>query len=364
MLALSLVVYFNKNTAERLKKLMENTLKIGRREQVSPVLVGADELAHLDSTICRMSEELELAVKKERAVLDNASDIICSIDSLGKFAAVNPASKEVLGYEPSELVGKTLVRFVHPTSLQATERALTLAIQDKSRSSFENQMKHRDGSTLDLRTPLTAIKVMHSSLIRGVYGQIPAGAGEKLNSASAELARLISLINDLLDVERMESGKLEMVIQKVPIQGVFDQTIVAVGAIAEEAQVALLVNHCEEAVRADDRRLVQVMVNLVGNAIKFSSTGSTVEIGARRQQNSLRVEVRDTGRGIPESKLSSIFDQFSQVEAADASVKGGSGLGLAICKAIIEQLDGKIGVDSKENAGSTFWFVLPVFDEM
>src|SRR5262249_39825262 len=113
LLALSLVMLFNKHTAARLKILMENTLKLGRRERLPSPLTGQDELAHLDQTINKMSVELEQAIRKERAVLDNASDVICSIDPLGNFTAVNPASKEVLGYPPDELTGKTFVRLIH-----------------------------------------------------------------------------------------------------------------------------------------------------------------------------------------------------------------------------------------------------------
>jgi PAS domain S-box-containing protein len=401
LLALALVVYFNKSTAARLKILMENTLKLGRRERLSPALIGTDELAHLDQTIHRMAEELELAIKKERAILDNASDVICSIDSLGNFTAVNPAATDVLGYEPNELIGKSSVRIVLPAALQSTERALNSIIQNKSTGTFENQMKHKDGrpidtlwsahwsedeqqlfcvihdisaskemlrvkqqfvSTLshDLRAPLSSLKVMHASLIKGVYGQVPEAASAKLQSANLELVRLIALINDLLEIEKMESGKLEMEIRDVLIQSVFDQTANAIGASAEEAGIELVINPCDAVIKADERRLVQVMVNLVGNAVKFSTSGKSVVLIACRQDLHLKVEVKDFGRGIPESKLSAIFDRFGQVESADATEKGGTGLGLAICKAIVEQLGGEIGVRSKLDSGSIFWFTVPL----
>lgn len=401
MLALALVLYFNKNTAARLKILMENTLKLGRRERLSPALAGTDELAHLDQTIHRMADELELAIKKERAILDNASDIICSIDPIGMFTAVNPASLDVLGYEPSELIGKSSVRIVSPATLKSTERSLSTIIQSKSTGTFENQMRHKDGRTIDtlwsahwsedeqqlfcvihdisaskemlrvkqqfvstlshdLRAPLSSLKVMHASLVRGVYGQVPEAASAKLQSANQELVRLIALINDLLDIEKMESGKLEMDVREVLIQSVFDQTVNAIGAGAEEAGIKLVIHPSDAAIKADERRLVQVLVNLVGNAVKFSPSGQSVILTAYREENFLKVEVKDFGRGIPEAKLSSIFDRFGQVESSDATEKGGTGLGLAICKAIVEQLSGEIGVKSKLNEGSIFWFKIPL----
>jgi two-component system, OmpR family, sensor histidine kinase VicK len=168
------------------------------------------------------------------------------------------------------------------------------------------------------------------------------------------------MINTLLDVERMESGNMEMNKEVAEISTIVSQAVNSVGYLAEKSGIKIVSEFEPIEAFADAGSLVQVMVNLLANAIKFSPSGSTITISALETPHFIEVRVSDQGRGIPKDALPSVFDRFKQVEASDRTEKGGSGLGLAICKSIIEAHGGIIGVESAEGKGTTFWWRLPV----
>jgi signal transduction histidine kinase len=211
----------------------------------------------------------------------------------------------------------------------------------------------------ELRTPLTSIRGSLTLLNVGALGALPDQAKKVVALAERNTIRLITLINDILDIEKIESGKLDMVLDTVPIASVVDRSVEAVKSFAEQQEIKLEVKPSQSTVFADGDRLVQVIVNLLSNAVKFSPQGSTVTIAVEEIPNWIEVKVIDHGRGIPAKYKELLFQRFQQVEHADSKKKGGTGLGLAICKGIIEQHGGSIGVDSEEGKGSTFWFRIP-----
>lgn len=210
----------------------------------------------------------------------------------------------------------------------------------------------------DLRTPLTSIQGFLTLLEDGAYGDLPTKAHERTHLANRSINRLISLINDLLDMEKMEAGKLEMNIDVTPVQPIVERSIDSVQNFAEQHQVKLESERTEFDVVADPDRIVQVLVNLLSNAIKFSPKGAPVRITTEQSDKIVEVRVIDQGPGIPAKYIDTIFERFRQLPEG-AQKKGSTGLGLAICKAIIEQHGGTIGVDTEEGKGSTFWFKLP-----
>ena len=170
------------------------------------------------------------------------------------------------------------------------------------------------------------------------------------------MERLIRLINDLLDIEKMETGKLDMTFANTDLYSIFDKSIGSIADFAASRQVEVSVEPTKLSVQADADRLVQVMVNLLSNAIKFSPSESTVKITACRDDQWVEISVSDQGRGIPIEHLKTIFERFQQVKSSEAQTESGSGLGLTICKSIIEQHGGAIGVESELGKGSSFWF--------
>jgi signal transduction histidine kinase len=214
----------------------------------------------------------------------------------------------------------------------------------------------------DLRTPLTSIQGFLSLLDAGVYGQISDSGMESLEIADSSISRLIKLVNDLLDAERLESGKMELNLGTCSILHLFESSADAVETFADQQGVKLTVvapSHEHDSVYADGDRLIQVLVNLLSNAIKFSASGTKVTLASIPVEDMIELQVIDEGRGIPAEFLDSVFERFKQVKKSDSKNRKGTGLGLAICKAIIEKHGGQIGVRSEEGKGSTFWFRIP-----
>lgn len=222
----------------------------------------------------------------------------------------------------------------------------------------------------ELRTPMTSTVGALDLLNSGQLGTLSARGKQILQVAIRNSERLIRLVNDILDLERIKSGKIAIEPQKCDLKLLLVQAREIMQAMAAEAQVQLLLEPCELVLNLDSDRILQTLTNLLSNAIKFTQPGGIVKLQATvkgEQQDSAYskgdrclITVRDTGRGIPSDKLESIFERFQQVDASDSRSKGGTGLGLAICRHIIERHNGKIWVESQLGKGSTFYIELPI----
>ncbi len=225
---------------------------------------------------------------------------------------------------------------------------------EKRVSEFYSTVSH------ELRTPLTSIRAALGLIEGGSAGDMTEKAGQLTHIARIESDRLIRLINDILDIRKIEAGKLELKKELVWPHELIEDTFNSMQAVASEHKVDLVQNIVEELPLLVDRdRVVQVLTNLVSNAIKFSDAHKQVHISVTRTDHSLRFSVLDSGPGIPENQLHKLFGLFQQLDSSDSRPRGGTGLGLAISKAIVEQHGGTISVDSTVGKGSTFWFDLP-----
>ncbi len=197
-------------------------------------------------------------------------------------------------------------------------------------------------------------------LSTGLLGEMGEKASNLLRIAVSNSDRLVRLINDILDLERMQSGRAPLTYRNCDLEELAKQAIDAMTPMAEAAKVQLLLDSGPVQVEVDPDRLQQVMTNLLSNAIKFSAASVA---GHRFDSNGCSMESRsacsDHGRGIPKDKLESIFDRFQQVDASDARQKGGTGLGLAICRTIVMQHGGRIWAERNADRGSTFRMFLP-----
>jgi len=211
----------------------------------------------------------------------------------------------------------------------------------------------------ELRTPLTSIRGSLGLLAGGVLAASPEKAERMLKIAVDSTDRLVRLINDLLDIERINSGTTEIERRPCDAEQLVQDAADAMDAAAAEAGVTLHVSSARVAVWADPDRVAQTLTNLLSNAIKFSPRGGRVWLAVEEREGELRFSVRDEGRGIPVDKLELVFERFQQVDSSDARDKGGTGLGLAICRSIVEQHGGRIWVQSVAGLGSTFTFTLP-----
>ncbi|HEY4305187.1 MAG TPA: PAS domain S-box protein [Gemmatimonadaceae bacterium] len=210
----------------------------------------------------------------------------------------------------------------------------------------------------ELRTPLTALSASLKLLAR----EVPEGdqRAEKLVSLAVRNAdRMLGLVNDLLDLERLESSASVLKLTDFPVAELIEQAIELLGPLAAERQVRLIPEETTCIVRADRERVSQVLLNLIANAIKFSHDGGPVRIGTQQCAEKTEIFVRDEGRGIPEDRLPMLFRRFAQVHEDDSLRKKGAGLGLAISRAIVEQHGGRIWAENAPNGGSVFRFTLP-----
>jgi PAS domain S-box-containing protein len=218
----------------------------------------------------------------------------------------------------------------------------------------------------ELRTPLTSIRGSLGLISGGLTGDIPEEAMELLDIASESCDRLIRLINDILDLKKLESGKFAFRLEKLYPARVVARALEQIDGLAKGKQVSLESDiACETAFLGDSDRVLQVLTNLISNAIKFSDQGAFVAVKVCLTEDAkyIRFLVTDRGPGIPAEHLGKLFGKFQQIDSSDTRPQEGTGLGLAISKSIVEQLNGTIGVDTEPGRGSTFWFDLPVPDE-
>lgn len=397
--ALSMLFY--RRMTGRLNVLMENTVRLPKGSELLPAVPGNDEISHLDQVFHEMAIALDKAARHERAITDNAVDVICSIDTDGNFKKINPASQSLFGYEQSELYGKPISQVLAADECARTMETLAKARQHGGNVFFETTITKGGGATgfalwtvhwsqaeqswfcvvhditerkhierlrqefvamvsHDLRTPLTSLLVYFGLMTEGVYGSLSDKGNEVTLKARGTTTRLIELINDILDLEKMEAGKLEMSFTNCDVQSIIESCMDSVRGIAEQKKVQLEVRPINMVFYGDEARMVQVLVNLCGNAIKYSPAGGTVTIAAEVIGEELEMQVIDRGPGIPPEHCQSIFDRFEQVEQSKSRQDASTGLGLAISKAIVDGHHGTIGVRSKLGEGSTFWLRIPL----
>jgi len=237
-------------------------------------------------------------------------------------------------------------------------------IQDKSRQ-VEEASKHKSqflaNMSHELRTPLNAILGYTELILDNIYGDAPDKMRTVLERIQTNGKHLLGLINDVLDLSKIEAGQLVLSLNDYSIKDLMQSVYVVVEPLANSKKLGFKLEAPSDLPRAhgDERRLSQVLLNLVGNAIKFTDTGEVV-IKAAAANGSYTIAVHDTGPGIAEADQAKIFDEFQQAESTQTKAKGGTGLGLAIAKRIVEMHGGRLWVESSPGNGSTFFFTVPV----
>jgi signal transduction histidine kinase len=213
----------------------------------------------------------------------------------------------------------------------------------------------------ELRTPLNAILGYTELMLDSAYGEVPSNMRDVLDRVQGNGRYLLGLINDVLDLAKIEAGQITLSLASYSLGDVVHSVVTSVEPLAAEKRLGLKLDVLPNLPvgRGDERRIAQVLLNLVGNAIKFTDRGE-VAISASALNGAFNIAVRDTGLGIPVSEQVKIFEEFHQVDNSTTKTKGGTGLGLAIAKRIIEMHGGRISVESSPGAGSTFSVSLPV----
>ena len=353
--------------------------------------------------------EVQAAARKLALFSERAPIAVFEVDPNATILDMNPAAENLFGFAAPELVGRSCITMLlGPDDRESTEKwwsdfvaeakpvtivgercmrrdGLELACEwtltpladeesrvnsivlqgrditqqraaERVRSEFTSTLSH------ELRTPLTSILGSLQLLRSGAIGEMDKDQDELVEVAERNGQRLLDLINEVLDIEKIESGRLSLVPEPIALGELLAESLRLNQGFADRFHVslALLGEAPKVTVRADRKRLMQVMTNLLSNAAKFSPPGGTVEVSAQCEAGKVRVSVGDRGPGIPEAFRSRIFGRFAQADSADSRIKGGTGLGLAISKRLVEMMQGRVAFEDRPGGGTTFYFELPV----
>jgi PAS domain S-box-containing protein len=368
-----------------------------------------ERLEHQLEDLLQAQREVEASGRKLALFAERAPIGVLELDGNATVLETNPATEHLFGYPGTELIGRNAIEMLsvpdsatlneavwrsfvagaNPVTLPQTPcarrdgieviceftliplvnehgellsvivqvRDITQAIEiDKMKKEFTSTLSH------ELRTPLTSIIGALQLVNSGVMGELDKDTLELTVVAERNAQRLLDLINDILDIEKIEWGKLALHFDDVDLQELVEEGLVLNRSFAERYKVRL-----EGAapvpgvvVTVDRKRLLQVLTNLMSNAAKFSPEGEAVQVQIAVNGSMARVSVGDRGPGIPEQFRSRIFSRFAQADSAFTRQKGGTGLGLAICKRLVEAMSGRIGFEDREGGGTIFYFDIPL----
>ena len=322
--------------------------------------------------------------------------------------SANPALQRLLGFSPQEITGRPFSALI-AGGLHALRAVEGGDGQPAARAAWEFDGRHREGGMVplemarsemliegrrlemvvlcdiserrridrlkdefvstvshELRTPLTSIRGSLGLVASGRLGPMPDAARRLLDIALGNSERLVLLVNDILDIQKIESGSMTFEMEALDLARLLRQAVEANEAYARQHGVRFTIADSPEEgwVRADAGRIMQVLTNLMSNAAKFSPRDGEVALSLRREAGWLRLEVADHGPGVPEEFRPKLFSRFAQADGSDRRAKGGTGLGLAISQALVEQQGGRIGYAPRPEGGSLFHFALPELAEM
>ena len=363
----------------------------------------------LERRVREQTADLRRFARQTEVLLTSVGDGIYGVDHDGHVTFINPSGAAALGYEAQELHGKSAHDMFHapapdgtpypwggcyvaeaireglvvsgeedsyvradgdlvPVEITASPvmdedelRGAVVVFRDVTQRREVDRMKNEFLSVVshELRTPLTSIRGSLGLLASGTLGELTARASSMVTIALQSSERLTRLINDLLDMERIESGTRPMEVAALDASYLCAAAAKQIDGLATSVGVRVELGECAGRALADEDRIMQALTNLLGNAIKYSHPGQVVTMDAAEQNGHVLFRVMDHGRGIPADKLESIFERFEQVDSSDARQKGGTGLGLAISRSIVERHGGRIWAESEVGAGTTVLFTLP-----
>ncbi|MBP9093515.1 PAS domain S-box protein [bacterium] len=409
-ISILLVVIFNRSIANRLKIISKNAIDFANDKPIAPVLKGNDEIAQLDRIFHDMAFHMNDLRRREKALTENASEIICSIDPYFEFESVNKAITTILGYLPEEVIEKPLASICSDDPQKIRAIFKEIAERKESKENKDNRpflltMKTKVGelreimwsavfdkeeksyfcvahdvteinktarlkreltamATHDLRAPLASLQLTLDLFCKNTYGELTERGKHRATQSAATIGRLVQLINSFLEIDKLESGTIELNLSEEMVSDLIRRASVAMQGKAEAKALTFQMADSNLAVECDGSRIVDVFQNLLDNAIKYSPERGVIKVLAEQEKNMVRISIMDQGPGVPEEQAAVIFEKFKQGNVNAATEKQGTGLGLAICKAIVQAHGGdigvtNIGVTNAPDWGGIFWITLP-----
>ena len=412
-----ILVYIRRSVIHRLRRLQEAMQAQVAGQATTIDTGGADELADMATalqffvnTISEREAALAASESRLRSVTENLPGAVFRLvrqaDGTLIMPFLSPGIRELLALEPGQIVNRpeAPVELVPPTEQARLRSAIERSAAEHTQLFFEYQATPLakwirftayprpgesgetiwDGLMLDstewkqadlakrafvstvsheLRTPLSSIQGSLGLVAGGAMGALPEGARRLIDIANTNCQRLTRLINDILDIEKIEQSHIAFAVSRQSLAALLNQTVEANRGFAVERGIKLVLTEpvpATLAIEVDPDRFMQVMTNLLSNAVKYSRDDGVVEIGAAAGPNSARIFVRDHGAGIPKSFRPFVFERFTQADNSDRRVRSGTGLGLSIAKAIVDRLGGRLSFDTAEGVGTTFFVDLPL----
>ena len=395
----SLAFLTTRSVTRRLAHLTEHSRRIAQGEALVTPIMGNDEISELDQVLHNMAAEIEALIHRERIIIENAGDIICVIDNSLKITTVSPSVEALLGISAQKLLGSSYLTILDRENsevaistiaraasggttdcrFEATlktsagkainclvslsfvqrEEILILIFHDITKLKEAERFKQHVVSMVshDLRSPLTAVSHILEMFEEGMFGELNQEGKIMLGRADQSTKHMSRLIADLLDLDKIESGKLNLSMGNFSSNELLERAQMLTADLAQQAKCNVRIEKGEGHVSCDVERVSQVLTNLIGNALKVSPPGEEIVLRAEMKSSLIQFAVRDSGPGIAPELHSLIFGRFKEVRVDEP--KTGADLGLAICKALVELHGGTIEIESDGQSGSCFRFTLP-----
>ena len=338
-----------------------------------------------------------------KRLFDTSLDLILVTDRRGTFIDIGPSSMTILGYRPEEMTGRVGSEFIYPQDLDHARENMRQARRGRQTRTFEARYVHKTGRAVtlawncvwsepeqlhffigrdvtslkraerlknefvatlshELRTPLTSIAGALSLLVANTDAALSASTLRLLTIAQANSQRLLHLVRGILDMDKVESGKLVFTFKRLDIRVLVEQAIDAIQYSEGSTNVCIKLQAPETAeLRGDPAWLIKVFGNLLSNAIKFSPPGGEVLVAIERRGGNIRVSVRDHGPGVPDEFKDRLFEKFAQADNTNTRTKGGAGLALSVVKELVTRLGGKVGFADAPGGGAIFHVELPAW---
>ncbi len=411
LIAIAMALLFVAGINRPLVRLTFNSHRLSAHEELLPSLPGNDEFAQLDRLIHATSTAIKQAMSTEQAMITNAADLICSLDASGVFTRVNPYAATMFGCDKEELIGKSIYDMVLEEDLVKAEDEITSVVISQKSKVFELRMRKADSTAIDtrwsafwsdnddrlfcvvhdvteeknierlkqdfldmishdLRSPLTAMLASITMMSAGVRGPIPESAQKKVKKSVQDIEQLIDFVNDLLDYQKLQAGRMPVILQATGLGALISESVGNVKSIADEKNIEISVPTGDWQANCDKPKIGQVLINFLTFAIDEATPGTRIVLEVEDETESGHtIKLKYVG-GHSADPIDDLFERVSDTPLYDGG-RPGIGVRLALCKLIVESHGGTLGAKREEFTGerfsrkvkiefdNTLWFALP-----